>query len=55
MSSTKYSFKQAGFGKNPEEAMKEYGAIVNDFDTFEKRLDSSMKLYFVYILHSDFV
>ena len=55
MSSTKYSFKQAGFGKTPEEAMKEYGVIVNDFDTYEKRLDASMKLHFVYILHSEFV
>lgn len=52
MSSTKYSFSQTGFGKNPEEAMKEYGVIVNDFDNFNKRLEDSNKLYFVYIFQS---
>lgn len=55
MSKTKYAFKQAGFGDSPEEAMEEYGVIVNDFDSFEKRLDASSKLHFVYILHSDFI
>ena len=55
MSSTKYSFKQAGFGKTPEEAMKEYGVTVNDFESYENRLDASMKLHFVYILHSELV
>lgn len=49
----KYDVKKTGFGSSVEEALEEYGVILNQFDTYGEHILQSNKLIFVYIMNSE--